>query len=315
MKRKLAIIVIAVLLIGFCCAFGFGYAPELTQNLNSNKEITSAKMDVKENELQSLAEDDKNAEAKTDEYSDTVNSNKEITGTKTAVKENELQPLTDDDKKVKAKIAEYSDTVVDFRQKKQENIQGKNYDISFVKFNSNEDPNKIIYENSLGDSFEYDIETGKLCNITLESNVVEKTVDSIDIDAAHKIALEYFPKDCNINEYTNDMSRECDDGYIFYYTRYVGKYMTTDAFRIVIGFDGSIVDINDATDVFEGKNINFDESYVDEKIAEYTQGKDDLELGMVVILQNEGKICADCSFEQSLSNGAVSAYRLTIPLE
>ena len=223
--------------------------------------------------------------------------------------------LTVEDKTLQAEIAKYSESTVDFRAKKQETIHGKSYDIFFDKFNAKDNPNKIVYKNEYGDSFEYDIETGKLCNITLVSNVVKKTVDSIDIKVAHKIALEYFPKDCNINEYTNDMSRECDDGYIFYYTRYVGKYMTTDAFRIVIGFDGSIVDINDATDVFEDKNINFDESYVDAKIAEYTQGKEGLELGIVVILQNEGKICADCSFEQTLSNGAVSAYHISIPLE
>ena len=63
------------------------------------------------------------------------------------------------------------------------------------------------------------------------------------------------------------------------------------------------------------KNINFDEKFIDEKIAEYIKGKDNLELKLVVILRNGDKICADCLFEQIFSNGTTSSYHVDIPLD
>ncbi len=302
MNRKFAIIIIVVLLIGLGCAFGFDNVSELTQNLkNSNKETVETFI---------VGNGEQFSTEKTQISQGSQKAESEITSTRT-----DIQPLTEDDNILKTEISKYSNTTVDFRYNKQENIQGKGYDISFSGFSSNYNPTKVVYKNDVGDEFEYDIETGKLCNITLESNVVEKNVDSIDIEAAQKIALEYFPKGCNINEYTNDLCVESKDGYAVWYTRFIGKYITTDAFRIKIGFDGSIVYINDATDVFEGKNINFDESYVDAKIAEYINGEENLELESVVILEDNGQICACCSFSQTFSSGAISAYNINIPIK
>lgn len=220
-----------------------------------------------------------------------------------------LEGLSTEDKALKTKIAKYSDTKVDFRHNKQEIVQGKAYDISFLELNDETDPSKVIYGNNSGDEFEYDIETGKLYYATIDSNVVEKTDDSIDIEAAHKIALSFFPEDCDIKEYDDYSSREGNNGYYFCYTRYIGQYMTTDSFSITIGFDGSVVNVRDSTDEFDGKNIDFDEEFVNSKIQEFAKEKGIAQIQGDVILVSEGKTRVSCSFGEDYHN------IIEIPLE
>ena len=227
----------------------------------------------------------------------------------------EEEQLSEKDKELKAEIAKYSDTTVDFRYNKNVTIQGNSYDIVFEQFSTKENPKKIIYKNDLGDTFGYDIKTGKLCDITLESNIVEKTSDSIDIETAQKIALEYFPDDCNVNEYTVTESTEVENGYAIWYTRYIGKYMTTDAFRTQIGFDGSIIHINDSTDVFDGKNLDFDEDFITAKVEEYVNAHEGVKIGNTIILVDNGRVCIDCVCEYLYDDVSISKHHTNIPLE
>lgn len=228
--------------------------------------------------------------------------------------EKTFEGLPEEDKAVKTQIAKYSDTKIDFRKNMQEKLQDKTYDISFVELNDDTNPDKVVYANDLGDEFEYDIETGKLYYATVGSNIVEKTTDSIDIKTANKIALGFFPKDCNINEYKN-YSREKEDGYYFCYTRHIGQYMTTDAFSITIGFDGSVVHFKDSTDEFDGIDINFDDDFIDAKVQEFLNGKENIQVVPDIILVSEGKLCMYCSCKEKLSAGDVYEYITKIPLE
>lgn len=296
-----------VLMLGFilalCVLVGFATIEELNENFKS---------DIQERLVDNTNET--NGEL---EYDEPKN---QITGEQSFINEEVIENatsevLTEKDKLVKSEISKYSDTMIDFRYNKKEIIQDKSYNITFSKFSSNYNPSKVIYKNDLGNSFEYDINTGKLCNVTIKTNIVNKTTDSIDMDTAHKIALEHFPDDCDISEYTNDVRKERENGYVFWYTRYIGKYMTTDAFRIQIGFDGSIIDINDATDVFDGKALDFDEKFVSSKIQKHVSEKENVSIESVIILVSDEKICADCSCKQTLTNNEVSTYHINIPLE
>lgn len=205
--------------------------------------------------------------------------------------------LSDEDIVLKTKIAEISDTKVDFRHNKQEEVQGKKYDISFSEFNSNESAvRQVVYKNDLNDEFKYNIKTGKLYEFDIDSIVVEKTEDSIDIDTAHKIALEYLPKNCNIDEYTQRAYKETESGYFFWYERYIGKYSTMDSFSIVVGFDGLVVSYKDATEDIDWKKIDIDEKHINAKIKEYADKHGISQIqGDYVCLYKE-KVCVWCSF-------------------
>lgn len=267
----------AVLMVGLCCVLGFDQFSELTKPLKNAKEKVAVE--------------------------------------KISIAENTTKPLTEEDKFLKAEIAKHGSTTVDFRHGKQVTIQGKKYDIAFEKFNTKINPSKIVYTSDKGDSFEYDIKTGELCNVTIKSNIVEKTNESIDMATAHKIALEYFPNDCDINEYTNTKLIESKDGYAIWYTKYIGQYMTTDAFCVKVGFDGSLVYINDATNVFDGKTIDFNEDFVTAKIQDFLNQKEGLEISNAVILVEDDVVCVDCSCNYISGDSSTSAFHVSIPLE
>ena len=225
--------------------------------------------------------------------------------------------LSVEDQAVKTEIAKYSDTKIDFRKNMQKKILDETYDVSFVKVNEyNSD--KVVYTNDLGDEFEFDVKTGKLCEAVISSNRVSKNEDSIDIDTAHKIALELLPKDINIDEYTQYAYRETNKGYFFWYQRYIGKYRTTDSFSATIGFDGSVIDLSDSTHEFSNKNMNFDEEYVTLKIDEFAKenGADSVDFDHATVLMSNGKVCVSVGYEYMNEEGVVTASLVSdIPLE
>lgn len=228
-----------------------------------------------------------------------------------------FENLSAEDKAVKTEISKYSDTKIDFKKNMQKKIQDETYDISFIKVNEyNSD--KVIYENDLGDEFEFDVKTGKLCEAVINSNRVSKSEDSIDIDTAHKIALELLPKDVNIDEYVQYAYRQTSKGYFFWYIRYIGKYRTTDSFSATIGFDGSVIDLSDSTHEFSDKNMNFDEEYVTLKIDEFVKenGADSVDFDHATVLMSDGKVCVSVGYEYINEEGVVTASLVSdIPLE
>lgn len=232
------------------------------------------------------------------------------------ISEEQIENLTEEDKVVKTEIAKYSDTKMDFRKNMQEEISGKKHDIHFVEVNEY-NTKKVVYKNDLEDEFEYNIETGKLCEAVIYSNVVKKTDDSINIDEAHKIAMKLLPKDVNLNEYTQYAYRETNKGYFFWYIRYFGKYRSTDSFSATIGFDGSVVSLSDSTHIFNGKNIDFDEKYITAKIDEFAKenGAVNVKYDYATVLIDHGKICVDISYDIEQEDGSVGWYGTPIELE
>ena len=207
------------------------------------------------------------------------------------------QDLTEQDIELKTQIAKISDTKVDFRHYKQETFENKKYDISFKEFNSEDSAvRKVVYTNDLGDEFKYDIETGNLVEADIDSNIVVKTADSIDIDTAHKIMLEHLPKDCDINKYTCSTYKEKDNGYRFSYTRYIGKYFTSESFNMTIAYNGAIIDFWDSTNSINWKNLEIDEEYIDTKIQEYARQNGITKIKGYDVCMYQGKVCVWCSY-------------------
>lgn len=205
--------------------------------------------------------------------------------------------LTEQDKELKTKIAEISDTRVDFRHNKQETFENQTYDISFKKFNSeNSEIREIIYANDFGDEFKYEVETGKLCEARIISKVVEKNENSIDIETAHKIAVERFPKKSDISQYTQIASKEMEKGYFFWYKRYIGKYETVDGFSMTVGYDGAIVTYHDTTDSIDWDKLDIDEKYIDTKIQEFATQKGITKIKGDYVCMYQGKVCILCSY-------------------
>ena len=228
-----------------------------------------------------------------------------------------IQPLTEEDKAVKAEIAKHSDTKIDFRYNRQETIGDKTFDVSFSEFNSISTLQGVIYTNDQGDEFEYNVQTGKPIHIVLKSNITTKSVDSIDIETAHKLALEYFPKDKRIEEYKQTIYLQTSDGYVFWYTKHIGKYTTADEFSIQIGFDGAIIYISDLTDVFADKKINFDEKFIDSKIENFAKetGAVNIDYDNAIVRIRENKVCVSVPYEIVTDGGAKSCFVTDIPLE
>lgn len=189
--------------------------------------------------------------------------------------------LSAEDKSVKAEIAKYSDTTVDFRNNKQEKIGKKDYDISFARVDSSND--YVVYSDQAYNEFKYNIKSGKLYSANILSAVTEKGIDSIDIDAAQKIAYGYASSKCNIDEYTLDLSKETDKEYEFSYRRYICGYKTADVLAVDVSFAGDIIYIIDNTDLFKNieiQKININENWVNTKIDEWfsENGEDGTEL-------------------------------------
>lgn len=232
-----------------------------------------------------------------------------------------LQPLTEEDKALQAEIAKHSNTKVDFRYNRQEKLGDVTYNMSFLEIKSI--GNGVIYTNELGDEFKYDIDTGEIVNVVLDSNVVTKTESSIDIDTAHKIALEYFPKDKDINEYKQSIYKEDEDGYVIWYTRYIGKYQTTDAFRIKLSFEGKPIYITYATKLTNAiklstnKKLNFDEEFITSKIKNYEEGKGitNVDYDNAIVLTKDGNFYVSVAYEIVTDSGTKSCFVTDIPLE
>ena len=232
------------------------------------------------------------------------------------IPEGNLQNLSEEDKAVKLEIAKYSNTKVDFRKNMQTKILDKTYETSFVGINEYNNQ-KVVYTNKAGDEFEYNIETGKMCEATIYSNVVKNTNDSIDIDEAYKIAMKLLPDKVDLDEYTQYAYRETNKGYFFWYIRYFGKYSSTDSFSATIGFDGSIVSLSDSTHIFNGRDIGFDENYITAKIDEFAkeEGAVNIRYDYATVLMDRGKLCVDIVYDIEHTDGTFERCSTPVELE
>lgn len=232
------------------------------------------------------------------------------------ISEEKLQNLSEEDKAVKLEIAKYSDTAVDFRKNMQTKILDKTYETSFVGINEYNNQ-KVVYTNESGDEFEYDIETGKLWTADIKSNSDEKRDTDIGIDGAYKIARKLLPDDVDLDEYTQYAYSKTGNGYLFWYIRYFGKYRSTDTFSATIGFDGSLVSLNDNTHLFKGKNIDFDEKYITAKIDEFAKenGAVNIKYDNATVLLSHGKVCVEISYDIEYEDGTTGWFATPVELE
>lgn len=215
--------------------------------------------------------------------------------------------LSAEDKKVKNEIAKYSSANVDFRYEKHESLNGKNIDLTFSEIESTDNTNRVIYKNNSGDEFAYNIGNGKLRYAVINSAVTTKTEKSVDKQSAQQIATEYVSAKLNIADYKIDNYKETDDGHYFCFVRYIGGYPSTDKYSIQIGFDGSVVYISDFTDTFDGKKIDYDKAFIDEKIKANTD-ESKVDWNSVNINLNDNKVTV---FVTLTEDNAICA----IPLE
>ena len=324
MKKRITLIASLAIALGVCVIVGFVGMPNINDNPTANeysaiesqveeiqksKEITSDSITNKnfavenQSEKQEESETSKEATVKTNTNIDATeksfvidnqtNEESKTTASNNAITTEKIENIKKfkDDAAVKAEIEKYVDTDVDFKLNKQETINGKAFNITFSEFNNIvTNREKAIYKNDLGDSFEFDAKSGRLCTAVINSLVTPKTDESVTEDEAKTIAIEYAKTRCDIDKYSIESYKESEKGHGFVYTRYIGGYPSSDKFSIRVGYDGNIVFLNDNTTIFEGDNLNFEKSFIDSKIKEYSdEAKVDWE--SIWIEKSEGKIC------------------------
>ncbi len=211
----------------------------------------------------------------------------------------EIEVLSEDDKAVKAEIAKYSESEADFRANKQEIVNGKTFDLKFSTVDAYaENKERVIYNNTSGDTFEFDIKTGRLRVAEMNSLVTAKANESIDKDTAQNIAEKYAATKCDINNYTLTSSSEIDKGYTFVYKRYIGGYPSSDKITIWIGYNGEIIYISDYSDTFLGKDINYDKAFIDSKIKEYID-ETKVDWDSIEVCVHQGKVSVNYRVPES----------------
>ncbi|MBQ8203559.1 MAG: hypothetical protein IJZ75_04700 [Clostridia bacterium] len=172
--------------------------------------------------------------------------------------------LSAEDKALKAEIAKISDTKVDFRANKKQNFCGKNYDLKFLDMGANLTGtsvestlnNQITYVADDKNRFIYDVKTGGLKTVIIESYARYKDSNSITEEKALQIAEDYINKNYNHSGYALD-SVLCNEqmGYIMTYSKHICGYATEDSIGFTIDFAGNICFMNIATGMFDDFEI------------------------------------------------------------
>ena len=213
--------------------------------------------------------------------------------------------LSEEDQKVKLEVLKHSDTIIEFKHIKEENINGKTFNLNYSKIDFSSDVKNVIYTNDSGDEFAYNIDNGDLRYAIMESIAVEKSAESIDDREAQKIAKEYISKKCNIEKYGIDYYKEIDTGYYYRYTRYVGEYKSSDRISIQVGFDGSIIYVSDFTDTFDGKELNYNKNFIDSKIKE-TIDETKVDWNSIMVCVYEGKVAVQYTVPEQCATAILS---------
>ena len=324
MKKRITLIVLLTVALGLCVAVGFTEAPIINddftlnvpstienqfEDLQNNKTIIEPVITNDFSNVENQLTKQKNVESAT-ESSIESNAYTPITD-KTSMSENKVseEPKTTvnnnaattekiesikkfkNDAEVRAEIAKYVDTDVDFKLNKEVIINEKIFNLTFSNLNNviaNQE--KAIYTNDLGDTFEFDAKSGRLCTAVINSLVTPKEDESVNEDEAKKIAIKYARAQCDIDKYSIESYKESEKGHSFVYTRYIGGYPSSDKFSIRVGYDGNIVFVNDNTTIFEGINLNFEKSFIDAKIKEHSD-ESKVDWDSVWIEKSGDKIC------------------------
>ena len=230
-----------------------GISSEQTSDIEADSENVSVE--------QSTAVEDKFEEQSQNTESKVVESTVEATVETTVSK-------FKSDAEVKAEIAKYVSTDIEFKLNKQEKINQKEFNLVFSEIDENH--TKVIYKNETGDVFKFDVKSGILKEAIIDSLVTQKAENSIDKNTAQKVVVEYADTKYQMTDYKVYSYKETTKGHNFIYTKYIGGYPSTDKFSVKVGYGGNIVYISDFTDVFDGKEINYDKAFIDSKIKEHS---------------------------------------------
>lgn len=233
---------------------------------------------------------------------------------------NEVQVLSDKDKAVKAEIAQHSDTNVDFRFKKQQIFDEKNYDLTFSKIGcitSDEITSNITYTNDNGDEVSYDLDTGRITMVYLRSNETKKTESSIDMLKAESIAYGIASKNCDIDKYVLESKEERDNGYMFSYCKRIYGYRTNDRVRVLVGFDGAIVSATIRFYAIDEETLNVDKEWYESEIkkAKEKDTKVEIEDAWIEKDRDSDKVYFNIKSKNYDSYGNVSAGVMCIEIK
>ena len=276
MKKRKILLLGAIL--SLCIVVGFTTNVKRGTPTEKTHENTSgSSIPVKDGEIEILNQDEENV---TQNETAQINSQEKAEKTTDITQQSETSFSTEisngdfisaEDKAVKSEISKYVDTKVDFRLNRQEMINKKTFNLTFSEIeNAIENDEKVVYKNELEDIFKYDAKSGKLREAIINSVVTQKTNESIDENAAQKIAIEYAKTKYETDAYKLYSCKETTKGHNYIYTRYIGGYPSSDKFSIKVGYDGNIVYVNDFTDTFDGKELNYSKEFIDSKIKEHS---------------------------------------------
>lgn len=163
----------------------------------------------------------------------------------------------------------------------------------------------LLHKNTESQNSETDFSVQSDVIVYEQPQTEEQNNDSMQSD--NSVSTETLSAKLNIADYKIDNYKETDDGHYFCFVRYIGGYPSTDKYSIQIGFDGSVVYISDFTDTFDGKKIDYDKAFIDEKIKANTD-ESKVDWNSVNINLNDNKVTV---FVTLTEDNAICA----IPLE
>ncbi len=295
-KRRVLLLGLIILL---CVTVGFTTAITVDKTGKNDlyNNASERTIDTEYNKIKNLNKDDTKAEmqdntAQIDIQEDVNKETYDVAQENTTSPSTEVSKveLSEEDKAVKIEIAKCVETNIDFKFAKQEKVNGKVFNLTFSEIeNSVENQEKIVYKSEKGDIFKFDAKDGELREAIINSLVTQKTSESINKISAQKIVVEHINAKEKIDEYQLYSYKESEKGYNFIYTRYIGGYPSADKFSIKVGYDGNIVYISDFTDVFDGKELNYDKAFLDAKIKENSD-ETMVDWDSIKICIDEGKV-------------------------
>ena len=172
----------------------------------------------------------------------------------------EAEILSAEDLNVKQKINKYTTTNIDFRNSKKQVFGGKEYDLEFIDMGSNLSAGSLVdtlskritYHDSEDNRFIYDIKTGELRTVSIKSNALNKTANSISEEKAKELVNDFMNDNYGSDKYILD-SFSCNEqvGYSATYSKHICGYPTSDSIGFIVDFDGKIRFMNIATGMFD----------------------------------------------------------------
>ena len=286
MNKKMCLVSILILIICFCVTVGF--IEKTSDNVIQENDKKTGQENY--NKVEYTADPIEPKTIRSEIQSETPTSDKVLNE---AVESVASLELSNKDELVKAEISNHIDTAIEFRYSKQEKIQSREFNLSFSGVEEFQQKKELIsYKNEFEDEFLYKADTGKLFLARINSNIVQKTEKSIDLNIAQKTAEEYVIKNYADNEMILSQFQEVGEGYFFEYSKFLFEYKTNATFEIIVSFDGDIVYIRDSADLLDNVAENIEEALIEQRHREVADkcAEEGAEIKKVSLLIENNKI-------------------------